>query len=355
MVMERVMKKIFDRIQLSEKHFITYDEFIELALYDPSEGYYMKNREKVGKRGDFYTTPLLSSVFAEMIAKYFLQSIDVFSIEPNFYELGSGTGHFASSFLSSISNQMVNYYSIEKSDFHRNIQKGRLKDDPVQYLTTIDELECFNGFIFSNEFFDAFPVHVIQKQEGEIFEVVVTEKNGQLQEMLLPLMNERVENYLNNFQISLQNGQRLEIPLKAIEFYEKLLKKCKNTILMTIDYGYRFHELTHPIRKDGSLRGYYRHEMIRDVLKYPGQMDITHHIHFDAFIQIGKKYGFTTVEFARQDEFLLKIGILNELINHHETDPFSFTSKRNRAIRSLITPGSISNSFHVLIQKSKTC
>jgi SAM-dependent MidA family methyltransferase len=44
------------------------------------------------------------------------------------------------------------------------------------------------------------------------------------------------------------------------------------------------------------------------------------------------------------------MGILEELADHYDANPFSETSKKNRAIRSLIMPGSMSNSFDVIIQ-----
>jgi SAM-dependent MidA family methyltransferase len=53
----------------------------------------------------------------------------------------------------------------------------------------------------------------------------------------------------------------------------------------------------------------------------------------------------------RQDEFLLKAGILKELENHYDPNPFSNVSKRNRAIRSLIMPSGMSSFFHLVIQQ----
>ena len=56
----------------------------------------------------------------------------------------------------------------------------------------------------------------------------------------------------------------------------------------------------------------------------------------------------------RQDEFLLSIGILDQLENHHDPNPFSEVNKRNRAIRSLIMPSGISAAFHVLVQEKNS-
>ena len=77
--------------------------------------------------------------------------------------------------------------------------------------------------------------------------------------------------------------------------------------------------------------------MIENVLQHPGEMDITSHIHFDWLIKRGEQAKLGFIEKLRQDEFLLKTGILKELQDHYDPNPFSETSKRNRAIRSLIS------------------
>jgi SAM-dependent MidA family methyltransferase len=125
----------------------------------------------------------------------------------------------------------------------------------------------------------------------------------------------------------------------------------KKGIVVTADYGYTNEEWKHPSRKKGSLRGYYQHQMIDDVLEHPGDMDITTHIHFDWLIQKGEQAELLFHSKLRQDEFLLKAGILKELENHYDPNPFSEVSKRNRAIRSLIMPSGMSSFFHLVLQQ----
>jgi len=346
--------KIIQTIRSRQEAFISYAEYMAFALYDEKEGYYMVNRDKVGKSGDFLTTPTTFSVFAEIMAKYFLSYVRQSLIPPIFYEIGGGTGHFAKAFLESVKNlgqlENIQYYSIEKSIYHKRLIKEKTNSYNVIVLDSINDLKELNGFIFSNELFDAFPVHVIEKKDGNLYEVVIAEEDGDLYEQIIPLNNKDIHHYLEKFCITMFEGQRIEVPLEALSLYQCLTQKLHSGYVVTIDYGYTFEELKHPSRKDGSLRGYKNHQMIHHVLKNPGEIDITYHVPFDAFIQVGEEKGLSTIDFLRQDEFLLKIGILDELSNHSEKDPFSLVSKRNRAIRSLIMPGSMSQFFHVLIQ-----
>lgn len=43
---------------------------MKLALYAEEHGYYMKEREKIGRQGDFFTSSNVSSAFAKTFAKF---------------------------------------------------------------------------------------------------------------------------------------------------------------------------------------------------------------------------------------------------------------------------------------------
>ena len=56
-------------------------------------------------------------------------------------------------------------------------------------------------------------------------------------------------------------------------------------------------------------------------------MDITSHIHWDVLEKMGGKYDLHNVNRWRQHEFLFTIGILDELKNHQDPNPFSEANK----------------------------
>ena len=64
-------------------------------------------------------------------------------------------------------------------------------------------------------------------------------------------------------------------------------------MIISVDYGYTNEEWQEPIRRDGSLRGYYKHKLMNNVLVHPGEMDITSHIHWDVLQKTRGKVGFT--------------------------------------------------------------
>lgn len=351
--MKEIIRQIIDA---SPEKMISYAEFMELALYHPEEGYYIKERQKIGKEGDFYTSSNVSDVFGKLIGKWFAKNSRKLGLPPAVCEIGAGNGRFARAFIqgwNDLNDERLTYCIVEASPYHRKLQEAELnglEDVKLLYGSTFADTGMKEGLIFSNELFDAFPVHVVEKSEGIVREVFVGHDNGQLKEIMAPVMDDRITAFLNDQELELTEGQRIEIPLAFEPFIKSISDTLTKGLMVTVDYGYTTEEWMHPSRRSGSLRGYYQHQMHHDVLQHPGEMDITSHVHFDAIKIIGEKYSLNFVQKMRQDEFLMAAGILEELAEHNDPNPFSEASKRNRAIRSLILPGGISQSFDVVIQ-----
>jgi len=350
-------------IQSSLNKQITYEKFMNTVLYHEDKGYYMKDQVKVGKNGDFITSSNISTIFGKLFATLFHKLITHEKIPPYICEIGGGNGRFAKAVLEELQEsyndtyQQITYIIIETSPYHRSLQKDILPvgKKVIQYQSLQEakrDFPIFHGIVFSNELFDAFPVRVIEKKGHAIYEVNITlTEEEKLTEVLTPLTDERIKEYLATNKIVLSNGQRFEIPLQMLSYLEDLSNFFGNVVVFTVDYGYSNKEWEEPARKKGSLRGYYKHQLMNNPLEHPGEMDLTTHIHFDALITYSSKLGLEFVKKCRQDEFLLEAGILTFLQENYDPNPFSEKSKQNRAIRSLIMDGGMSAAFHVLIQQ----
>jgi SAM-dependent MidA family methyltransferase len=53
-------KIIIERIESEGP--ISFEAFMEMCLYYPGHGYYMKDSTEIGRAGDFYTSPHLHSL-----------------------------------------------------------------------------------------------------------------------------------------------------------------------------------------------------------------------------------------------------------------------------------------------------
>ena len=345
---------------MQKAKMISYNDYIQEVLYHPVYGYYNKNEDKVGSRGDFYTSSNVGDIFGRTLANWFVHIITTYQLPACIVELGGGTGRLAHAILQEINEKhpevfhQLHYIIVESSHYHQQQQKQLLADNSqVYYYNNLDHLSSIRGIVISNELFDAFPVHVIENKDHQLFEAMITVDNDVLKESLVPLENSRIFDYLCGQKLILKDGQRLEIPIAMIDFYRSLCRKVEKGMIVTIDYGYLHKEWGEASHRKGSLRGYYQHKMIENVLLYSGNMDITSHIHWDALQSVGMEENVKTEGLFAQNDFLISCGILSYLQNSSSTDPFSFGQKRNRAIRTLIQPGQISSYFKTLIQAKR--
>jgi len=345
-----------ERMEQAEDHSISYEAFIQYALYDQENGYYNLPRNKVGKAGDFYTSSHIHNVFSQVMANYFIRVSQSLEIPLHICEIGSGDGAFAKGVCEFFKEKKMvyTYDAVEVSSEHREMSKRSVNDQIT--LNMFESLEAwhtertdFHGIVFSNEWLDAQPVKVVTKQKGEIYEVYVSlQEDDTLQEVLYPCSTELVE-WLTRYNYHLEEGQRIEIPIYMEKIYQQINQALNKGIILTVDYGYSHQELSHPARHTGSLRGYLKHQMKDNVLDLPGEMDITHHVHWDTWMKMGEWFGFES-KLLKQKDFLLEVGILDFLTQHSSQDPFSEEHKRNRAIRSFIIGDQMADAFEVCVQ-----
>lgn len=338
-----------------EKHggVLSYADYMKLVLYDHKEGYYQREKEKIGKQGDFLTTSSVSYLYGILIYQLFKRLVKKGKISPLFIELGSGDGAFLRSFFEAWEEDEEHFsfsvIAVERSVYHRQKIRESLPYENLTILEDISEVDIgLKGFMFSNELFDALPVHVIEKRGQDIFELFVTEdEQGGLVEKAFPLEHPEIKTILQKGEVFINDGQRLEVSLSMKQLLKEISEKVSG-VMMTVDYGYFDEDYEKPHLKSGSLRGYYKHQLIQNVLLYPFEMDITSHVHFGWFERIMNKLGWNDVYRKEQSQFLVDVGLLRLLASHTSLDPFSPVAKRNRAILTLLT-GAFNNAFHVFI------
>ncbi|MCF6093564.1 SAM-dependent methyltransferase [Microaerobacter geothermalis] len=362
-----LIKQIKKEIDQSDGQGIPFYRFMELSLYHEENGYYSTNRTKIGKKGDFYTSSHVGTVFGETLADIFYFWLRTHGELKQIAEMGSGDGRLARQILDHMQQVYpelyhdVQYFIIERSEYHKGLQKEWLSShiEKVVWIKDIHQgsflFPDFTGVFFSNELLDAFPVQLVEYHHGQYYEIYVDYEgegeNIRFVERKLPLKKDELLHYISDENITFSNGQRIEINLDMKEWIKSISQWMKRGILLTIDYGYEAEELYHPVRKNGTLRGYYKHQLMNNPYIYVGEQDLTAHINFSTLKRWGNDHGFSSLYYGTQGDFLMAGGILNKLKDHHETDPFQGESmRRNRAIRQLIFPEGMGLIFKVLIQ-----
>lgn len=304
---------------------ITFERFMDLALYHPQYGYYTSHREKIGKRGDFFTSVSVGPLFGKLLAKQFLKLRDELG-NPSDFEIVEFGGH---------RGQMRADVLAAAPDLHyRIVETG----DPLP--------DSITGCVFSNEFLDALPVHVVQVKEGTWQEIYV---DADFKESLGPLSTPRLADFLSDLPAQHMEGYRTEVNLRALDWLSDVARRLKRGWIITIDYGHERHEYFAPHHRDGTLLCYHQHTKSANPYAHVGEQDITAHVEFTSLIEHGKTFGLEPVLFTDQSHYLLQIGesAITEIVGRTAGQP----SKERAAIHQLIHPELMGRAFKVLVQR----
>jgi SAM-dependent MidA family methyltransferase len=342
---------------------LTFREWMQVALYDPVEGYYRKDNRKIwGREGDYRTSPERSELFAATFARYFAQLYGRLG-NPEWFaivELGGGEGRFAAGVLQTLRNYFpdvfaaTHYIFDEIGEPARVVARDRLTGfgDRVEFASLNDlSIDC--GVVFTNELIDAFPVHRVVVRGGQLCEYYVNiNDQSDFSWTIGPTSTPRLAAYLKQYDIHLSDGQSAEINLDVEPWLNRIAETLKRGYLVTVDYGAETAELfSRSERFDGTLRGFHKHGLVDSVLEAPGDHDLTSTVNWTTLKAMGETAGLKTVAFARQDKFLLEHGLLEQLQLQSEGLSEAEKIRLTTAAREMILPHSMAASFQVLVQE----
>lgn len=345
---------------------ITFREWMNAALYDERGGYYARrDLTKWGRRGDYRTSPERSPLFTATLARYFA-TLDAELGAPEtltILEAGAGSGDFAYGVLQTFRNFYQDIYARTRYliDEASGDARSRILEvlEPfaahVEFKRALEsDAEINDGIIFSNELFDAFPVHRVIMREGQLSEMCVgLDAQGEFVPTWRELSTPRLAAALQHAAASLSEGQIVEVNLDVEDWFARVGQiSGQRVYLVTIDYGATSEELhAAPHRQKGTLRAFAQHRLVENVLANPGAQDLTTTIDWTQLQRAGEKNKFDVISFERQDAFLLRAGLLDEL--ERMTSAMSSEGERialRTSAREMILPGGMSTSFQVLIQ-----
>lgn len=357
--------KRFILFQIKERGPIPFSQFMEWCLYHPEYGYYQSGEARIGKEGDYYTSPCVHPLFGGMIAKQLYQMGEILRGETfDIVEMGGGRGFLCKDILDWAEKNVpsffrcVKYHLLETSPYFLKEQKERLWKyeregrvfwlDPKIFEERKDQIE---GCFLSNELVDAFPVHRVVFDQESLKEIYVNQKNGQLEEEWGEPSDPRIFDYFRSMEITLQEGQRAEVNLKALDWMEKVGQFLKKGFVLTIDYGYLAEELYASYRRDGTLLCYHQHRTSSNPYERLGEQDITSHVNFTGLIKKGERMGLHFTGLVPQYRFLIGLGILPEMESlGRELSEFERLRLR-LSLKHLIEPeAGMGEVFKVLIQ-----
>lgn len=359
---------IIERIQREGP--ITFADYMRMALYEPGYGYYVSGATRVGWEGDFYTSTDVGSFFANCMGRQLQQMWEQLGKPAPFSVLEQGAGR------TDLAQGVRIWAEREAPEFYSTLDY-RTEDISTGQDATIGTTERIARVLLSNELVDAFPVHIVEARQARLYEVFVDVQDGHLREVLDEPCSQEIASYLDSYKIpwtTYGDGWRAEINLEARRWMQNATQMLlgpagtpkQHGFLLAIDYGDQAQELYTSWRRKGTLISYFKHRVTEQALARPGAQDITAHVNFSALIDEGKRQGLQLQTLTTQRQWLMDMGIQDELARIRERDFAIIDTNRasdqgqialvkwynlRQKVEALTDPAGMGN-FKVLILKS---
>ena len=344
---------------------VTFHDWMQAALYDPEHGYYHRSDlERWGRAGDYRTSPERSAVFVATFARYFARLYEELRCPSpwTIVEFGAGNGSFAAGVLETLASRYPDVFAATRymvcdlsGDARRRAEERLVQfDDRVHFQSGWESMSVKTGILFSNELVDAFPVHRVVQTGAELQERYVTlDDGGAFRWSNGPLSTPRLAEFIREHALQMREGQIIEINLELEEWFARAAQAIADGFVITVDYGLEAADLYDPEhRPEGTIRGFTRHSFVEDLLAEPGEYDLTASVNWTQIRKVGERLGLRVFDFARQDQFLLNAGFLDELeyqLKRVATD--GEKAALTTGAREMILPGGMASSFQVLVQR----
>lgn len=347
-VSEALLQRIHSAIGAADG-WLSFERFMQMALYEPGLGYYSAGATKFGADGDFTTAPELSHWLADALAAH-IETIFSETESRHVLELGAGTGRLAGRLLEQLAargHADVEYAIFETSADLKSRQAAYLasSESNVRWLETLPE-PGFNGIVLANEVADAIPVQRFVKSNGEALPLGVELAGESLAiapgpiDPALSFAVAGIEAFLGQ---PLPNGYRSEVCLLLAPWLGDLLGRIEQGGMLLIDYGMTRRDYYRPERTDGTLICHHRQRAHSDPLLWPGLQDISSWVDFSAVATAAEACGFRVEGYTTQAQFLLESIARDPLLSGRQPSP-----REASAMQSLILPGEMGERFKLM-------
>ncbi|HEY6922575.1 MAG TPA: SAM-dependent methyltransferase [Steroidobacteraceae bacterium] len=350
--------------------WLSFERFMDLALYAPGLGYYSAGSMKLGSSGDFVTAPEISDLFSRCVARQVAEVLSVTGGE--ILELGAGTGRMAATVLESLAAAGVlpeRYSILEVSGDLAQRQRERLRSLPAGLRERVVWLERLperpvRGVVLANEVLDALPCQRFVVTEGgsprgavaagpvltrSILELGVSLDGERFVERTAPpdeALADACEALLAELPQPLSPGYTSEVCLRLEPWLASVGDCLERGLILLFDYGLPRRHYYHPQRVSGTLRCHFKHRAHDDPYINVGVQDITAWVDFTRVAEVALASGLEVAGFCTQAAFLLATGI--ERLAASGSEDIVERTRRAGEARRLLMPGEMGEAFKAM-------
>jgi len=333
---------------------VSFESFMEAALYAPGLGYYSAGAAKIGAGGDFVTAPEVSDLFGRCVAR---QCAEVLSpAGGEILEIGAGTGRLAATVLEALAENGVlpeRYAILEVSADLASRQRAHLQKlppalrDRVVWLKRLPETPL-RGVIVANEVLDALPFTRIALRGGVLHEIGVAFDGGAFvereQDPASPLA-QAWSSLSAELPMRLPDGYCSEVCLRIEPWIAGVGACLESGLFLLFDYGLPRAHYYHSQRIDGTLRCHFKQRAHGDPFVNVGVQDITAWVDFTRVAEAAVAADLEVLGFVTQAAFLLATGIQDMAA---QSGTLLERVQRAGEARKLLLPGEMGEAFKVM-------
>jgi SAM-dependent MidA family methyltransferase len=352
----RLTHRIWEEID-SCGGWLSFERFMEMALYEPGLGYYSAGATKLGAAGDFITAPEISSLFSRCLATQCSEVLRQVS-GGSILELGAGSGVMAADLLNELAVQGAlpeRYLILEVSADLRERQLALIRERAPEQEGRVDWLDRlpgeFRGVVLANEVLDALPVQRFRVRGEQINALGVTWQLGRLDwsethaDAELEATVRRIE---ANTGERLPDGYTSEINMRLAPWIAGIGTALREGVALFIDYGLPQRQYYRSDRREGTLLCHFRHRFHDDPLINLGVQDIGAWVDFTAVAEAATAAGLTVAGFATQAHFLIGNGLEQLLAPAEVGNELASRVQLARQAMLLTLPGEMGERFKVI-------
>ncbi len=336
---------------------ICFADFMQVAVYHPTGGYYTGARA-IGAAGDYFTSPAAHPVFGALIAVQLHRMWQVLDSPSAFdvIEMGAGDGLLAAEVaghapaLGQRFARALRYVRVDRRVARETAGQADARLHPVAAVGV--PVRKAVGCFISNELLDAFPVHRFRVEGTAIKELFVTlDEHDEFTEALGDPCTPMLEQRIRQLGFELGDGFSGEMNLGIGPWMREVSDGLKRGFVLTIDYGYPAEVLYGADRSAGTLKTYYHHSEGGSPYVRIGRQDMTAHVDFSSVISEGEALGLKLLTLMPQSSFLKALGF-QVMLDRLKTVQLSNRdlSANTMAMRELVKPEGLGG-FSVLIQE----
>lgn len=330
---------------------LPFDEYMQIALYEPGLGYYSAGAHKLGAGGDFTTAPEISPLFGHCLARHCIEVLRALG-GGEVLELGAGSGRLAFDVLTAMAAAgapPVRYRILEISADLRQRQRALLATLPASLATRVEWLDSppdqpWKGALLANEVLDALPVKRIRRRDKGWRELCValgeTDTLGWQEIAPTPALSHEID--AMQLTADLPEGFESELCPMLGPWVDEVTDTLQRGVALFMDYGLSRREYYSAARDRGTLRCHYRQRAHDDPFARPGLEDITAWVDFTRVAEAADAVGLNVIGYGTQMGALLGLGIEAEIAG---TADENARIRRAAEARQLLMPTEMGETF----------